>query len=417
MSRLDELIAELCPNGVEYKKLGEVATVSRGGSFQKKDYEESGVPCIHYGQIYTTYGLFVTETINFISEETASKQKKAVMGDVIMAVTSENIEDVCKCIAWLGDGEVAVSGHTAIIHHNQDPKYMVYYLSSSLFFDQKVKLAHGTKVIEVRPDSLLDIVIPIPPLPIQREIVLILDNFTKLTAELTAECAARKKQYEYIRNKTLTFDSAIAKEVTVGDICDTITDYVAAGSFAAIAENVQYKNNPDYAQLVRTVDIKSSFQKSDPVYVDKRAFDFLWRVNLNKECIIMPNIGVNCGEIYYVTPQILPYKHNVLGPNAIMVRSSTVNNRFLSYTFQCPEFQEKLRKIISPGGQTKFNKTELKKLRFKLPSVEIQDRIVSVLNNFDTICYDMSIGLPAEISTRQKQYEYYRDMLLTFKEA
>ena len=125
MSKLDELIAELCPDGVKVRKLRDVATVSRGGSFQKKDYVEHVFPCIHYGQIYTLYGLFVDKTANYISEEQAVKQKKAVPNDIIMAVTSENIEDVCKCIAWLGDSEVAVSGHAAIIHHTLNPKYLV----------------------------------------------------------------------------------------------------------------------------------------------------------------------------------------------------------------------------------------------------------------------------------------------------
>lgn len=113
-----------------------------------------------------------------------------------------------------------------------------------------------------------------------------------------------------------------------GDVLDTITDYVAAGSFADLAENVKYQPCPDYAQLVRTMDLKANFQNKEFVYVDKKAFDFLWRVNLDKECIIMPNIG-NCGEIYYVNPEKLPYKHNVLGPNAIFVRSSENNNKFL----------------------------------------------------------------------------------------
>ena len=139
MSRLDELIKELCPNGVEEKKLGDIATVSRGGNFQKKDYVENGVPCIHYGQIYTQYGLFVDKTISFISEEKASKQKMAVKNDVIMAVTSENIDDVCRCVAWLGDEAVAVSGHTAIIHHTINPKYLVYFLHSTMFYKQKTK--------------------------------------------------------------------------------------------------------------------------------------------------------------------------------------------------------------------------------------------------------------------------------------
>ena len=159
MSKLEELIARFCPNGVEYKKLGDIATISRGGNFQKKDYVEYGIPCIHYGQIYTYYGLFADKTMSFIDAEKAKKQKKACTNDIIMAVTSENIEDVCKCIAWLGESEVAISGHTAIIHHYQNPKYMVYYLRSSLFYKQKVKLAYGTKVIEVAPDKLADIVL------------------------------------------------------------------------------------------------------------------------------------------------------------------------------------------------------------------------------------------------------------------
>lgn len=126
MSRLEELIQELCPDGVPYKKLGEIATISRGGNLQKKDFRAEGVPCIHYGQIYTRYGLFADKTFTFISEDCAKKQKLAYPNDIVMAVTSENIEDVCKCVAWLGDGEVAVSGHTAIIHHSQNAKYLTY---------------------------------------------------------------------------------------------------------------------------------------------------------------------------------------------------------------------------------------------------------------------------------------------------
>ena len=215
MSKLDELIVELCPNGVEYKSLGEIATISRGGNFQKKDFCDSGVPCIHYGQIYTYYSSYVYKTKSFVSislseklkkaEECAKKQKFAKTNDIIMTVTSENIEDVCKCLAWLGNEDVAVSGHSAIISHNQNPKYLVYYFHSQMFFAQKRKLAHGTKVIEVTPDTLKSIELPVPPLEVQREIVHILDSFTLLTAELTAELTARKKQYEFYRDKLMTF--------------------------------------------------------------------------------------------------------------------------------------------------------------------------------------------------------------------
>ena len=126
-----------------------------------------------------------------------------------MAVTSENVEDVCKCIAWLGEYDVAVGGHTAIIRHSQDAKYLAYWFQTEDFFRQKKKLAHGTKVIEVTPKRLEDVVIPLPPLPVQREIVQILDNFANLTAELTAnltaELAKRKKQYEHYRDMLLNF--------------------------------------------------------------------------------------------------------------------------------------------------------------------------------------------------------------------
>ena len=189
--------------------LGEVATISRGGNFQKKDFVESGVPCIHYGQIYTRYGLYADKTISSISNETAQKQKFAQPNDIVMAVTSENVEDVCKCVAWVGNEPIAVSGHSAIIHHNQNAKFLTYYFHTSMFFEQKRKLAHGTKVIEVTPDKLSDIKIPLPSLAEQERIVAVLDKFDALVNDLSeglpAEIEARKRQYEYYRDKLLSF--------------------------------------------------------------------------------------------------------------------------------------------------------------------------------------------------------------------
>ena len=126
-----------------------------------------------------------------------------------MAVTSENVEDVCKCVAWIGDEDIAVSGHTAIIRHTQNPKYLAYYFHTAKFAKQKEHLAHGTKVIEVTPDKLNDIVIPIPSLEEQERIVKLLDHFDMLVNDISeglpAEIEARQKQYEYYRDKLLTF--------------------------------------------------------------------------------------------------------------------------------------------------------------------------------------------------------------------
>ena len=126
-----------------------------------------------------------------------------------MAVTSENVEDVCKCVAWLGNENIAVSGHTAIIHSTQNAKYLAYYFCTSMFFEQKKRYIHGTKVIEVTPSDLANIVIPLPTIEKQKEIVEILDKFDSLcndlSAGLPAEIEHRQKQYEYYRDKLLNF--------------------------------------------------------------------------------------------------------------------------------------------------------------------------------------------------------------------
>lgn len=136
--------------------------------------------------------------------------------------------------------------------------------------------------------------------------------------------------------------------------------------------------------MVRTTDLKSNFLNNGFVYVDKHAFDFLYRVNLDKECIILPNIG-NCGEIYYIEHEKLPYKHNVLGPNAIFVRSEKEDNVFLAYAFSTESFQKSLMLIISPNGQTKFNKTELKSLFISLPKYKEQKQIGILLKKLDNL--------------------------------
>ena len=190
-------------------KIGDIATIIRGGNFQKKDFVENGRPRIHYGQMYTHFGIYADKTLTYLNDEVFAKSKIAKPGDIVMAVTSENVEDVCSCTAWLGNEEIAVSGHTAIISHNQNAKYLSYYFHSAMFYKQKKKLAHGTKVIEVTPSKLADIEIMLPTLEEQERIVSILDRFDSLCNDLTsglpAEIEARQKQYEYYRDKLLSF--------------------------------------------------------------------------------------------------------------------------------------------------------------------------------------------------------------------
>lgn len=193
----------------EWKTLGELGQFIRGNGLQKKDFKESGVGCIHYGQIYTYYGAHADKTITYISEELAKKMKKAQKGDLIIATTSENVEDVCKTVVWLGEQEIAISGETYIFKHNQNAKYIAYHLQTNLFFKYKRQYVTGAKVTRLSGSKLASFSIPIPPLSEQNRIVEILDKFDTLVNDnkigLPAEIATRRKQYEYYRGKLLEF--------------------------------------------------------------------------------------------------------------------------------------------------------------------------------------------------------------------
>lgn len=181
----------------------------RGGGLQKKDFTESGVGCIHYGQIYTYYGTFANRTKTFVSEEFAKKARMAKHGDLVIATTSENDEDVCKAVAWLGNEEVAVSSDACFYTHSLNPKYVAYFFQTEQFQKQKRPFITGTKVRRVNADDLGKIKIPIPSPEEQERIVAILDKLESLTTSISEalpkEIALRKKQYEYYRDLLLTF--------------------------------------------------------------------------------------------------------------------------------------------------------------------------------------------------------------------
>ena len=194
---------------VTWMKMSEIGTFVRGNGLQKKDFTENGVPCIHYGQIYTYYGTFATNTKSFVNEETAKKCKKAHTGDLVFATVSENVDDVCKCVAWLGNEEICISGDSLAFCHNQNPKYLAYYFQTAAFADYKRSKVTGTKVIRLHQSKLEQFVIPIPSLVEQERIVSILDKFETLVNDLSkglpAEIAAVQERYEYYRNKLLSF--------------------------------------------------------------------------------------------------------------------------------------------------------------------------------------------------------------------
>ena len=166
------------------KSLGEVGSFTRGGGFQKSDFVEDGIPCIHYGQIHTRFGPFISSHITEISSELASKTRFASKGDLIIAITSEDAEGSCKSTAWLGDYPVAVGAHAVIYNHYMNPLYMSFFFKSALFNHAKMEYIHGTKVVEIRPDDVAKILVPCPPMSLQEQFAAIAEQSDKSKFEL-----------------------------------------------------------------------------------------------------------------------------------------------------------------------------------------------------------------------------------------
>ena len=190
--------------------LGSFARLVRGSGMPKTDFSESGVGAIHYGQIYTKFGTATAEVIAHVPEDKAKKLAVVNPGDVIVANTSENLEDVCKAVAWVGESDIVTGGHATVIKApEQNAKFISYYMATGQFNKDKRRHAFGTKVIDVAPKNLAKIEFPLPPLEEQQRIVDILDRFDALTSSLSeglpAELAARRSQYEYYRDQLLTF--------------------------------------------------------------------------------------------------------------------------------------------------------------------------------------------------------------------
>ena len=164
----------------EYKTFGEIGSFLRGKNIQKADFVSGGLPCIHYGQIHTKFDISIDYHLSEIPQEVYDKAIIASPGDVIIAITSEDIDGSCKSVVWLGNYDIAVSAHAAILKHNMNGKFIAYYLRSNTFFTQKLKYTRGFKVMEIKTKDLAKLVLPIPPKPTQLSIVSELDKLNEL---------------------------------------------------------------------------------------------------------------------------------------------------------------------------------------------------------------------------------------------
>lgn len=210
----DMMLAQPGDSEAAWTTLGEVGQFVRGKRFTKSDYVDSGLGCIHYGQIYTDYGTAATETVTQVPIEMKPRLRLAHSGDLIIAATSENVDDVCKAVAWLGSEDVAVHDDCYIFRHTLDPTYASYLFQSKSFQDQKLQYVSEGKVVRVSGANMAEIRVPVPSRAEQERIVTSLNTFDALvnsrTTGIIAERDARQRQFEHYRDKLLAFQEAAA---------------------------------------------------------------------------------------------------------------------------------------------------------------------------------------------------------------
>ena len=404
MSKLEELIQQYCPDGVEYAPLSSIGTIKRGNGLQKKDFVKSGVGCIHYGQIYTKFGAFAEKTLSFVNEELASHLLHIETGDLVIACTSENVEDVCKAVAWLGKETIVTGGHSCVLHHNQNPKYVAYFFQTESFQSQKRKYAYGTKVIDIKPDNIGKIVIPVPPLPVQEEIVRILDIFTELQAELQAELQKRKSQYSYYLDNLLSFNKwgqTGVRWMKMSEVCLKIS----SGGTPTRKNGSYFKGDIPW---LRTQEVDWNSIYDTEIKITEEAIKNSSAKLIPENCVIIAMYGATAGKAGI---NKIPLTTNQACCN-LQINPQTALYEYVYY-WVCKDY-EKI-KSLGQGSQNNINAQIVKDYPIPVPSLAEQKKIVSILDRFDRLANDLSSGLPAEMKKRRQQYEYYRDKLLSFK--
>ncbi len=385
MSKIDELIAKLCPEGVEYKELGEICQNISTGKLNANAMVENG-----------RYPFFTCDSKPYKIDE--------YRFDIEAILVSGNGSQV---------------GHVNYYKGKFNAYQRTYVLSEFLldvniwyiyfYFKQYLReyiFIHSKKgsIPYITLPMLKNFQIPIPPLPVQEEIVRILDKFTALEAELEAELEARTRQYEYYRNQLLSFEGKDVEWKALGDIGEFIrgkrfvrTDMIESG-FPCI----------HYGEMYTYYNV---FAKESKSFISEELAKKL-RV-ANKGDVVIVAAGETIEDIGKATAWL--GDSDVVIHDACFTFKSSLNPKFVAYFSRTKLFHDQIKRHISSGKISAINAKGLEKAKIPVPPLDEQERIVAILDKFDTLVNDISTGLPAEIQARRQQYEYYREKLLTFE--
>lgn len=412
MSKLDELLRELCPNGVEYKKLGEIATVLRGASPRPiKKYitnDSDGVNWIKIGDV-PVGSKYITQSEEKITKEGAEKSRYVRKGDFILSNSMSFGRPYILAIdGCIHDGWLSISNFKDVFLSD----YLYYLLSSSAIQQEmKKRASFGGAVQNLNADIVKALVLPVPPIEVQREIVRMLDSYTEsvveLQRQLTAELTARKTQYAYYRDNLLT----TRPQWNHVKILDMLSQPITDGPHTT-PQFVQ--NGVPFISVDSIWEGKIHFEKRRGYITEEFDEECCKKYKPQKNDVYMVKSGSTTGKVAFVDTDI---RFNIWSPLAAMRVNEKNSARFLFYLLQTERVQKQVKAKSSHGSQPNLGMRELEQFEVDIPPLDVQNRIVNVLDNFEKICSDLNIGLPAEIEARQKQYEYYRDKLLTFKEV
>lgn len=385
MTKLEELIKELCPSGVKYINLGEVTDIHKGIQFNKKEMAKEGsYPVINGGIEPSGYVEVYNERENTIT----ISQGGASAGYVNWLQTK----------FWAGAHCYVVR---PIDEKVLDNRYLFHFVKSKE--KEFMQSQYGAGIPALGKNTLQATQIPLPPLAVQREIVCILDKFTLLSQELAAELAARRVQYEYYRNELLNVESRI-KNVELkrlGDVCK-------------IGDGLH--GTPEYDENGEVYFINGNNVKGGKIQFDnntKKINDMEYqklRLPFDNNTLFL-SINGTIGNVAIYRNERIALGKSVAYFN---IMTDKLNSKYLFYTLQSAKAQIYFKNSVTGGTIKNLGLKALREFQIQIPPLEEQERIVEILDRFDKLCNDLSEGLPAEIDARQKQYEYYRDKLLRF---
>lgn len=413
--------------------LKEIATdMYRGSGIKRGELTDEGIPCVRYGEIYTQYNTWFEECVSHTKEDVVTNPKYFEHGDILFAITGESIDDIAKSVAYMGYEKCLAGGDIVVMKHNQNPRYLAHVLSTSFARMQKSKGKVKSKVVHSNIPSIEKITIPLPSIEIQERYANALDNFeavcNDLNIGLPAEIEARQKQYEFYRDALLTFAET---GTIIAQTLIRLIQYVF-GYVNIELENVIFSLNtglnPRQFFKLNTDDAENYYitireiqnGKIVPNEKTDRINDEAMRLcnnrsNLERGDVLFSGTGT-IGETAIVeeTPKDWNIKEGVY---AIKPNYHLLDSKYLRYLLMSKAIKTAYLKKVTGGTVKSIPMKELRKIIIPLPSIEQQRKIAELIGQFDSLCNDIAIGLPAEIKARQKQYEYYRDKLLSFDEV